>query len=263
MTSPTLTFLGAAGTVTGSRFLVETGAARVLVDAGLYQGLRELRRRNWDEFPVDPATLDEVVLTHAHLDHCGYLPRLVAEGFRGPVLCTPETAELAAIVLRDSAHLQEEDARTPTRPASPSTDPPCPLYDAARRRAHPAAARAGRRCDDDVPLTGDVTVTLRSAGHILGVGDACCSTSTGTGCCSAATSGGRTTRCSARREDPPAADTSWWSRRTATALHPRRTDPAATCWPTRSGARSPAAGACSCRPSPWTAPSWCCWRCGG
>ena len=112
MVQPTLTFLGATGTVTGSRFLVEGAGTTVLVDAGLYQGPSSLRRRNWDEFPVDPASIDEVVLTHAHLDHTGYLPRLVREGFRGPVRCTPETAELAAIVLRDSAHLQQEDART-------------------------------------------------------------------------------------------------------------------------------------------------------
>ena len=79
---PTLSFLGAAGTVTGSRFLLEAGAGRVLVDAGLYQGLASLRRRNWAAFPVPPASLDAVVLTHAHLDHCGYLPRLVSEGFR-------------------------------------------------------------------------------------------------------------------------------------------------------------------------------------
>ena len=108
---PTLSFLGAAGTVTGSRFLLEAGAGRVLVDAGLYQGLASLRRRNWAAFPVPPASLDAVVLTHAHLDHCGYLPRLVSDGFRGRIVSTRDTADLAAIVLRDSAHLQEEDAR--------------------------------------------------------------------------------------------------------------------------------------------------------
>ena len=114
--SPTLTFLGANGTVTGSRHLVEHGASRVLVDAGLYQGLKELRQRNWKPFPVNPGRMSAVVLTHAHLDHCGYLPRLVSEGFAGPVLCTPETAELVAIVLRDSAHLQEEDAEADADP---------------------------------------------------------------------------------------------------------------------------------------------------
>ena len=107
----TLTFLGAAGTVTGSRFLIEHDGRRVLVDCGLYQGRRELRRRNWEPFPVDPAGLDAVVLTHAHLDHTGYLPRLAREGFGGPVVCTADTAALAEIVLRDSAHLQEKPAR--------------------------------------------------------------------------------------------------------------------------------------------------------
>ena len=106
-----LTFLGAVDTVTGSRFLVESADARVLVDAGLYQGLAVHRRRNWDPFPVDPASIDHVVLTHAHLDHTGYLPRLVRDGFGGRVTCTAGTADLTAIVLRDSAHLQQEDAR--------------------------------------------------------------------------------------------------------------------------------------------------------
>lgn len=167
MTSPTLTFWGATGTVTGSRFLVETAASRVLVDAGLYQGLRELRQRNWDDFPVDPATLDGVVLTHAHLDHCGYLPRLVRGGLDAPVLCTAETAELTAIVLRDSAHLQEEDAAYATEAGISRHGTALPLYDSADvERTLPLLHRVPLH--DDVPLTDDVTVTLQSAGHILG-----------------------------------------------------------------------------------------------
>ena len=171
MTSPTLTFWGAAGTVTGSRFLVETGASRVLVDAGLYQGLRELRRRNWDDFPVDPATLDGVVLTHAHLDHCGYLPRLVRGGLDAPVLCTSETAELAAIVLRDSAHLQQEDAAYATDTGISRHGTALPLYDEADvERTLPLLHRVPLH--HVVPLTDDVTVTLQSAGHILGAASA-------------------------------------------------------------------------------------------
>lgn len=167
MTSPTLTFWGAAGTVTGSRFLVETAVSRVMVDAGLYQGQRELRRRNWDEFPVDPSTIDGVVLTHAHLDHCGYLPRLVRQGLDAPVLCTSETAELAGIVLRDSAHLQEEDAAYATEAGTSRHGTALPLYDAADvERTLPLLHRVPLH--DEVPLTDDVTVTLRSAGHILG-----------------------------------------------------------------------------------------------
>jgi len=91
MTPPALTFLGAAGTVTGSKHLLEADGRRILVDCGLFQGLKELRLRNWAPLPVDPATIDALILTHAHLDHCGYLPRLVAAGFRGRVFCTPAT----------------------------------------------------------------------------------------------------------------------------------------------------------------------------
>src|SRR5206468_3958872 len=105
-----LTFLGGAGTVTGSKYLVRTPRALVLVDCGLFQGLRDLRRRNWEPLPVDAAGIDAAVLTHAHLDHCGYLSRLVKDGFTGAVYATPETIRLAEIVLCDSAHLLEEEA---------------------------------------------------------------------------------------------------------------------------------------------------------
>jgi len=108
--SAALTFLGAAKPVTGSRFLIDTETERLLVDCGLFQGQREWRRRNWDPLPVDPASVGGVVLTHAHLDHCGYLPVLARDGFSGPAVCTPGTAALAALVLRDAAHLQEQDA---------------------------------------------------------------------------------------------------------------------------------------------------------
>ena len=105
-----LTFLGAARTVTGSKFLVDTEEFRVMIDCGLFQGERLWRRRNWEPLTVDPAKVDAVVITHAHLDHSGYLPLLVRNGFAGPAFCTPETAELAAIILRDSAHIAESDA---------------------------------------------------------------------------------------------------------------------------------------------------------
>ena len=106
-----LTFLGAAGTVTGSKHLLDTGTHRVLFDCGLFQGLKELRQRNWQPLPTSPSAIDAVVLTHAHLDHCGYLPRLVAGGFRGRIFCTPATKDLCGLVLPDAAHIQEEDAR--------------------------------------------------------------------------------------------------------------------------------------------------------
>ena len=99
----TLTFLGGAGTVTGSKTLVETDEARALVDCGLFQGERDLRRRNWQPLPVAASDIHAVVLTHAHLDHCGYLPRLVADGFRGRIFCTPGTQDLCSLVLPDSA----------------------------------------------------------------------------------------------------------------------------------------------------------------
>jgi len=106
-----LTFFGAAGVVTGSKHLVETDSgARVLLDCGMFQGLRELEERNWTPPPVNPKHLDAVVLSHGHLDHCGYLPALTQQGFKGPIYCTAATAEVAGLVLRDSAHLQEEEA---------------------------------------------------------------------------------------------------------------------------------------------------------
>jgi len=137
------------------------------VDAGLYQGLAELRRRNWEPFGSDPASLDAVVVTHAHLDHSGYLPRLVRDGFRGRVLCTRETAQLAAIVLRDSAHLQEEDAAYANESGFSKHHPALPLYDARDvERVLPLfePVAYGER----VPLSDDTSVTLQRAGHILG-----------------------------------------------------------------------------------------------
>jgi len=131
----TLTFLGAAGTVTGSKHLLDLGDHRVLFDCGLFQGLKELRDRNWAMIPIDPARIDAVVLTHAHLDHCGYLPRLVANGFRGRIFCTPATGELCSLVLPDSARIQEEDARDANRHGYTKHAPALPLYtenDAAR-----------------------------------------------------------------------------------------------------------------------------------
>ncbi|GAA1240286.1 MBL fold metallo-hydrolase [Oryzihumus leptocrescens] len=163
----TLTFLGAAGTVTGSAFLLERGTQRVLVDCGLYQGEREWRRRNWEPFAVDPATIGNVVLSHAHLDHCGYLPALVRQGFTGPAWCTEGTAALAAIVLRDSAHLQEEDAEHAREAGYSRHDKPMPLYDAADAER---AIEALCPCDYTlpVPLADGITLNLTRAGHILG-----------------------------------------------------------------------------------------------
>jgi metallo-beta-lactamase family protein len=167
MSTPVLTFLGAAGTVTGSRFLLESDGVRVLVDAGLYQGLAELRRRNWEDFPVPADTIAAVVLTHAHLDHCGYLPKLVREGFSGSIVCTRGTADLATIVLRDSAHLQEEDARHANEHGYSKHKPALPRYGADDVERTLPLFRAVD-FDRPVELAPGVVATLQSAGHILG-----------------------------------------------------------------------------------------------
>lgn len=166
MSVPSLTFLGATRTVTGSKTLVDSGGTRVLVDCGLFQGERTWRRRNWMPPPVDPATVDAVVITHAHLDHCGYLPVLVREGFVGPVVCSHETAQLMAIVLRDAAHLQEEEARWARRSGLSKHADPRPLYDTAD--AERALARLSPLPTDELRTIGDVGITLHRAGHILG-----------------------------------------------------------------------------------------------
>jgi metallo-beta-lactamase family protein len=164
---PTLRFLGAAGTVTGSRFLVDSPRARVLVDCGLFQGDREWRRRNWEDLAVDPATVDAVVLTHAHLDHSGALPLLTRGGFSGPVMCTPATAELAAIVLRDAAHLQEDEASYANEKGFSKHAPALPLFDTADAEKAIALLRPLDH-DDLGQLPGGLHVRLRRAGHILG-----------------------------------------------------------------------------------------------
>jgi metallo-beta-lactamase family protein len=164
---PSLTFLGAAGTVTGSKYLLELGSQRVLVDCGLFQGKKELRLRNWQALPVDAASVDAVILTHAHLDHCGYLPRLVSEGFRGRIFCTPGTQDLCSLVLTDSAKIQEEDARNANRHHYTKHHPALPLYtsdDAAR--ALTLLQPVGY--DRPVPVGPGIEVEFINAGHLLG-----------------------------------------------------------------------------------------------
>jgi metallo-beta-lactamase family protein len=164
---PALTFLGAAGTVTGSKYLLDLGDHRVLVDCGLFQGMKDLRLRNWAALPFDAAKIDAVVLTHAHLDHCGYLPRLVSQGFRGRIFCTPGTRDLCTLVLPDSAHIQEEDARHANRHGYSKHAPALPLYtslDAAR--ALTLLQPVGY--DRPVPVAPGVEVDFINAGHLLG-----------------------------------------------------------------------------------------------
>lgn len=124
-----ITFLGGVGTVTGSKYLVEHGDRKVLVDCGLFQGLKELRERNWHEPAFDPASIDAVIITHAHIDHTGYLPRLVKLGYRGPVFTSRATGDLLKILLPDSGRLQEEEADYRNRHALTTHAPALPLYD--------------------------------------------------------------------------------------------------------------------------------------
>ena len=164
----TLTSLGAAGTVTGSKHLLESGGRRILVDCGLFQGVKNLRELNWAPLEADPTGIDAVVITHAHLDHTGYLPRLVKDGFRGPIVCTEATAAVAAIILRDSAYLQERDAAFLNTHKASKHHPALPLYDSedARRTLELFTTRPfGSEFSlfDQGP-----TATFRRAGHILG-----------------------------------------------------------------------------------------------
>lgn len=162
-----LQFLGATGTVTGSRYLVESDGARLLIDCGLFQGLKALRQRNWRPFPVPPDSIDEVLLTHAHIDHSGYLPVLVRDGFAGPVRCTAPTRDLCEILLSDAGHLQEEEARFANRHGYSKHRPALPLFtreDAARAIERLEVVNA----DEDIPLPGGLTARMGGAGHILG-----------------------------------------------------------------------------------------------
>lgn len=166
--SSTLTFLGAARTVTGSRYLVEAAGRRVLVDCGMFQGLKELRLRNWADPTVPPASIDDVVLTHAHLDHVGMLPRLVAQGFKGRIFCTPGTQDLCSLVLPDAGRLQEEEAERANRYGYSKHKPARPLFteeDAikALSRLQPVGY------ERPIPVAhGALEVEFLHTGHLLG-----------------------------------------------------------------------------------------------
>lgn len=163
----TLTFLGAARTVTGSKHLLEVDGHRVLVDSGLFQGLKDLRERNWQPLPIRAETIETVVLTHAHLDHCGFLPRLVGQGFKGRIWCTPATADLARIVLADAAKLQEEDAERANRKGYTKHRPALPLFtikEADRAMALLQPVGYGR----PMTVAPGVSSEFITAGHLLG-----------------------------------------------------------------------------------------------
>jgi metallo-beta-lactamase family protein len=162
-----ITVWGAAGTVTGSRHLVELEGHRLLIDCGMFQGLKALRLRNWQPFPVDPASIDAVVLTHAHIDHTGWLPALVRDGFRGPIWCTPGTEELCRILLPDAAHIQEEDARFANKRRSSRHDPALPLYTTADAEQALGLLRTHPFGEPFAP-GADIECQFSPAGHILG-----------------------------------------------------------------------------------------------
>lgn len=163
----TLTFLGATGSVTGSKYLLEAGGERLMIDCGLFQGQKELRLRNWASFPVPPSSIQWLVLTHAHLDHTGYIPRFVKDGFRGPILATEATVDLARLLLPDSGHLQEEEAAYANKKGFSKHDPALPLY------THDEAVKSldsFRSINESKPLELSSHFSLRffRAGHILG-----------------------------------------------------------------------------------------------
>ena len=162
-----LTFFGAARTVTGSKYLLEHEGTRVLVDCGLFQGLKELRQRNWEPFPVQPDSIHAAVLTHAHLDHVGYLPRLIAQGYQGRVFCTAGTMDLCRLVLPDAGRIQEEDARQANKHGYSKHEPALPLYtelDAQRALTHLYPVGYAR----DIEIAQGITVRFVPAGHLLG-----------------------------------------------------------------------------------------------
>ena len=191
-----LQFLGAARTVTGSKYLLTAGGTHVLIDAGLFQGLKELRLRNWQPLPIEASAIDHVVLTHAHIDHTGYLPRLVADGFRGTVWTTPGTRDLCDFMLKDSAHLQEEEAEYANRRGFAKHKPALPLYTVRHaeqamdlfKTIEPGESRA---------LAPAFDVAFHPAGHLGSAIVRSRSSRTGTrrASCSRATSAA-TTRCS-------------------------------------------------------------------
>ncbi|MDA3812736.1 MAG: MBL fold metallo-hydrolase [Candidatus Cloacimonetes bacterium] len=162
-----LTFYGATGTVTGSRFHLEIDGKNLLIDCGMFQGPKAVRLKNWEIFPVPPSTFDYVLLTHAHIDHSGYLPKFVREGFSGQIICTHATAELCEVMLKDSAHIQEEDARWANKKGFSKHSPAIPLYtkeDAEKTLSLFLPIHYG----DFFKLSENTRIKLHDSGHILG-----------------------------------------------------------------------------------------------
>ncbi len=162
-----ITFYGATGTVTGSRHLLDIGSKQILIDCGLFQGRKQNRLKNWEKFPVPAGMIDSVFLTHAHLDHSGYLPKLQREGFNGKIHATHATGELCEILLKDSAHIQEEDARWANKKKFTRHAPALPLYTTLDAEAVLSRFRTVHY-GDEIQLDDNTRVKFRDAGHILG-----------------------------------------------------------------------------------------------
>ncbi len=162
-----LRFLGGAGTVTGSKYLLSTSSKRIMVDCGLFQGVKNLREKNWKAFPVDPATIDCILLTHAHIDHSGYIPVLLKHGFRGHIYCTSGTLDLCKVLLPDSGYLQEEDARYANRKKFSKHKPALPLYTEEEARLSLKYFRT-IELEEELDLGNGIKAVFNPVGHILG-----------------------------------------------------------------------------------------------
>ncbi len=162
-----LTFLGATGTVTGSKYILEANGKKIMIDCGLFQGYKELRQRNWQELPIKPHEINALLLTHAHLDHSGYIPKLVKAGFKGPIYCSEATMDLCKILLPDSGHIQEEDARRANRYRYGNHKPSLPLYteqDARDTFEYFKPVEFEKLHN----VTQELQFSIHRAGHILG-----------------------------------------------------------------------------------------------
>lgn len=167
MSEVAIEFLGAAGTVTGSRFLLSCENTKVLIDCGMFQGLKELRLKNWNPLGIDPADIDAVAITHAHLDHCGYLPKMVKDGFKGKIYATHYTTKLADVILRDSARIQTEDAQYAAKKGFSKHNPPQALYEEADVQVT-VSRFAETNFFERTQIAHETFVTFHPTGHILG-----------------------------------------------------------------------------------------------
>lgn len=166
-TFPRIRFLGGAGTVTGSKYLLTYQDRNILIDCGLFQGLKELRLKNWDRFPIDPKSIDAIILTHAHIDHSGFIPRLVKEGFCGKVFCTAATLSLCKLLLPDTGHLQQEEAEYLSRHRLSKHHPPLPLFDKAEAE-NALKYFIAKNFNEEFEIFPGFSVRFLYAGHILG-----------------------------------------------------------------------------------------------